>query len=337
MKLISVIIPAYNEEENIPIIYHRLLGIASDGTFPFPMEFLFVDDGSTDHTVQILSELAASDSRVKVIRLSRNFGSHNACRAGLAHAKGEAAVVIAADLQDPPELIPRLTEKWENGSNVVWAMRDAREDSGKKIFFANLYYRLVNSIALANYPSTGADVFLIDRKVIDAVTTHPEKNSSLVGQIFWAGFQQTFVTYKKEKRHAGRSKWTLSKQIKLAIDTFVSFSFFPIRLISYSGIVLSLLGFAYAIFLIFNKLFLSNVIPGWSSLMIVILFVSGIQLIMLGIIGEYLWRALDAARPRPLFLVEKKIGFGEGVDEKRCPETNSHRDITSERNEGVRS
>lgn len=337
MKAISVIIPAYNEEENLHELYKQLVSVIEGKLSRFSVEVIFVDDGSTDRTFETLRGLAESDLKMKVIRLSRNFGSHNACRAGLAHARGDAAVVIAADLQDPPELIPRLIERWEEGSDVVWATREGREDSWSKIFLANFYHRLVNKLALASYPSTGTDVFLIDRKVISVIGSHPEKNSSLFAQIFWAGFRQAFITYKRQKRHAGRSKWTLSKHIKLAIDTFISFSFVPIRLISYSGVVVSWFGFAYAIFLIFNRWFLSDVIPGWSSLMVVVLFVSGIQLIMLGIIGEYLWRTLDEARPRPLFLIEDKLGFDESPDVKPSEQTDSQEDRRLDREERVAS
>jgi dolichol-phosphate mannosyltransferase len=224
-------------------------------------------------------------------------------------SKGDACTFISGDLQDPPELIHSLISEWEKGVEVVigvreWGKRQLR-------IFPRIYYKLIKRFALANMPEGGTDVFLVDRKVVNVVTALNEKNTSIFGLILWSGFRQSLVSYQKGVRLAGISKWTLNKKIKLFIDTFVSFSYFPLRLISVFGILLAIVGFSYAFFIIFNRLFFSVPVEGWASLMVVILVVSGVQLIMLGIIGEYLWRNFDASRKRPVFIIDKTIGFNE--------------------------
>ncbi|MBI4688809.1 MAG: glycosyltransferase family 2 protein [Nitrospirae bacterium] len=307
MSLISIIIPTYNEEENISAIYEKLSEVFGIAEYSF--EFIFIDDGSTDNSFSILKNLSDKDSHVKVIRFSRNFGSHAACLAGLMYSKGDACTFISADMQDPPELIFELIEKWKRGFEVVIGVREWEEKSMR--LFPRIYYKLVRKFALKNMPEMGTDVFLIDRKVVDAVTSMKEKNTSIFGLILWSGFKQTIITYKKGSRYKGVSKWTPGKKIKLFIDTFVSFSFFPIRIISVIGILIALFGFLYATFIVFNKLFFAKPIEGWASLMVVLLVVFGIQLIMLGILGEYLWRSFDESRRRPPFIVAENIGFEE--------------------------
>jgi polyisoprenyl-phosphate glycosyltransferase len=307
MALISITIPSYNEEDNLPALYDRLRHVteSSEDTF----EFIFVDDGSTDSSFQILEELSKKDSRVKVIRFSRNFGSHAACLAGLQQSRGDACTFLSADLQDPPEVLQALINEWKRGYEVVIGVREWEKVSTR--LFPKLYYKMVKQFALKNMPEGGTDVFLVDRKVVDAITSIQEKNTSIFGLILWSGFNQTLVQYKKGLRQKGVSKWTLGKKIKLFIDTFVSFSYFPLRMISVVGILFAILGFIYAFFIIFNRLFFSVPVEGWASLMVVLLVVSGAQLIMLGILGEYLWRNFDETRKRPLFIIDKIIGFSE--------------------------
>lgn len=303
-KIVSIIIPAYNEEENIPLLYERLKDIA--GTSDYLFEFVFVDDGSRDRTFPLLEELSAKDKRVRAIKFSRNFGSHAACLAGMIHARGDACTFISADLQDPPELIQQLTEKWELGFDVVMGVR---EWEGRSLrILPRIYWKLVRRFALKNMPESGTDVFLIDRKVVNAVTSMMEKNTSIFGLILWSGFNQTLISYNKQARQKGVSKWTLGKKIKLFIDTFVSFSYFPIRSISIIGILFALLGFFYAFFIILNRVFFSMPVEGWASLMVVLLMVSGVQLVLLGVLGEYLWRSFDETRKRPPFIISEKVG-----------------------------
>jgi len=306
-KTISIIIPTYNEEENLPVLYRRMCETIKDSEDNF--EFIFVDDGSSDGSLSILKDISAKDPRVKIIKLSRNFGSHAACFAGLMYSRGDACTFISADLQDPPELIQYLIEEWNKGYDVVIGVREWEEKSLR--LFPRIYYKLVRRFALKNMPEMGTDVFLIDRKVVNAVTSIKEKNTSIFGLILWSGFKQTMITYKKGLRHKGISKWTSGKKIKLFIDTFVSFSYFPIRVISLIGILFALAGFLYAFFVVFNRLFFAKPVEGWASLMVVLLVVSGVQLIMLGILGEYLWRNFDESRNRPPFIIDKMLGFEE--------------------------
>ena len=305
MALISITIPSYNEEENLPVLYERLKHFAEAMEHTF--EFIFVDDGSSDGSFQFLEDLARKDSRVKVIKFSRNFGSHAACLAGLAQATGDACTFLSADLQDPPEMIATLISEWAKGYEVVFGIREWGKESSR--LFPKIYYKAVRRFALKNMPETGTDVFLIDRKVVDAVVSIREKNTSIFGLILWSGFKQTIVQYRKGMRQKGISKWTLGKKIKLFIDTFVSFSYIPLRLISVVGIMLAFMGFLYAFFIVFNRLFFSVPVEGWASLMVVLLVVSGTQLVFLGILGEYLWRNFDETRKRPPFIIDRMIGF----------------------------
>jgi len=305
MALISITIPSYNEEENLPVLYERLKHVADALEHTF--EFIFVDDGSSDGSFQFLEDLARKDSRVKVIKFSRNFGSHAACLAGLAKATGDACTFLSADLQDPPEMIATLISEWAKGYEVVFGIREWGKESSR--LFPKIYYKAVRRFALRNMPETGTDVFLIDRKVVDTVVSIREKNTSIFGLILWSGFKQTIVQYRKGMRQKGISKWTLGKKIKLFIDTFVSFSYIPLRLISVVGIMLAFMGFLYAFFIVFNRLFFSVPVEGWASLMVVLLVVSGTQLVFLGVLGEYLWRNFDETRKRPAFIIDRMIGF----------------------------
>ena len=312
MSLLSIIIPSYNEEENLPALYQRLQQVAE--TLKHALEFIFVDDGSTDSSLQLLETMAQNDSRVKVIKLSRNFGSHAACLAGLSLASGDACTFLSADLQDPPELIETLVNEWSRGYQVVIGVRQWEKESAR--LFPAIYYSAVRRFALRNMPETGTDVFLIDRKVVDTLVSIREKNTSIFGLILWSGFKQTIVPYRKGTRKKGISKWTFGKKIKLFIDTFVSFSFVPLRLISLVGVLLACLGFLYAFLIVFNRLFFSIPVEGWASLMVALLVVSGTQLVFLGILGEYLWRNFDETRKRPAFIIDRMIGFDRENDQK---------------------
>jgi glycosyltransferase involved in cell wall biosynthesis len=306
---LSVVVAAFNEEGNIPLLYERVLALDWTALGLQP-EFVFVDDHSRDRTPAILREIAARDPRVKVLRFSKNFGSHKAFTAGLEHCTGDAAVILAADLQDPPETIPLLVEKWRAGARVVWAERSDRAgESGGTKFFSQLYWHLMRRYSEIEPPKKGADFLLVDRRVVDLLRTSPEKHTSLLALIQWMGFDQDAISYVKEERHSGRSKWTLRKKLKLAVDSFVSFSYFPIRVMSVIGFVFALTGFLYALFIAVRAIFYGSPAQGWPALMCVVLIVGGVQLLMLGVLGEYLWRAFDETRGRPRYIVEERINF----------------------------
>ncbi|HVW21316.1 MAG TPA: glycosyltransferase family 2 protein [Opitutaceae bacterium] len=307
--LISLVVAAYNEEANLSLLYERVCALDWAGLGLEP-ELLFVDDHSSDRTPEIIAALARRDRRVKALRFSRNFGSHKAFAAGLEACSGEAAVVLAADLQDPPETIPELVAKWRAGARVVWAVRDAREgESAATRLLSRLYYWLMRRFADVRPPPQGADFLLLDRQVIDALKAAPEKHTSLLALIQWVGFNQQQITYVKAARQHGRSKWTLRKKFKLAVDSFVSFSYAPVRAMSVVGLGFACAGFLYALLIVGRSLFQQVPVQGWASLMCVLLIVSGVQLVMLGVLGEYLWRAFDESRGRPRYIVEQRINL----------------------------
>ena len=302
-SLLSVITTAYNEAGNLPLLYERLLRVMA--ALSISWEWIVVDDHSADETFAIVADIASRDSRVHAIRFARNFGSHAAITCSLHHARGECAVIMAADLQDPPETVPALLAKWRAGAQVVWAVR-ARHEGAKvsAVAFARLYYLLMRRfVGLNEMPATGADFFLIDRRVMDAFCEFNESNVSIMALITWMGFRQESITYDKQARLHGRSGWNLQKKLKLVIDSITSFTYLPIRLMSYLGFVVALVGFLYAGVVIANAL-AGNPAQGWSSLMVVVLVVGGIQMLMMGVLGEYLWRALDESRRRPRYLIE---------------------------------
>lgn len=302
--LVSIITPAYNEALNVPLLYERLKGVLN--SLGENWEWLVVDDHSRDTTFEVASALAEHDRRVRVFRFSRNYGSHTAILCGLDHARGDCVVVMAADLQDPPETIPQLVSRWRGGEHIVWAVRNRREGEKRAyLFFARLYYAIMRYVVgLRDMPTTGADFFLADRKVVDALRLFREANASLMALIHWMGFRQGFITYDKRARERGRSGWNLGKRVKLVVDSITAFSFLPIRFMSSLGMIVALMGFGYATLVFFNAL--SGKPPqGWASLMVVLLILGGLQMIMLGVLGEYVWRALDEARRRPRYVLER--------------------------------
>lgn len=303
--LISIVSPAYNEAQNLPALYSRLAAVLA-GT-PWEWEWVIVDDHSPDDTFEAVTRLADADGRVKGLRLARNAGSHAAIVCGVEHAAGDCCIVLASDLQDPPELIPALVGQWREGFEVVWATR--RQADGNEIgLFSRIYYALMRSVVgIREMPAQGADFFLMDRKVADALARFGERNTSIFALLIWMGYRQTSVPYEKQRRLHGRSGWSFGKKVKLLVDSVVSFSYAPIRLLTITGFVIALTGFLYAIFLIGNAI-LGKPPEGWSSLMIVVLVVGGVQMLMMGVLGEYLWRALDEIRGRPRYLVQETTG-----------------------------
>ena len=302
--MISIILPTYNEQDNLSVLHSRLVDLVT--TMPqHTFEFIFVDDCSRDKTPHILHDIAITDDRVKTIRFARNCGSHAAVAAGLQFCGGDVAIMLAADLQDPPEIIPQLLIEWEKGSKVVWGVRDRRE--GENFFTiacSRFFYFLMNRLTNVSQPPTGADVFLIDRQVIEAFKQSPEKNTSVYMLIAWLGYSQTYITYVKEARHAGVSKWTTSKRLKLFFDSLISFSYVPLRFMSLMGAISAFLGLLYSL-VIFINAFRGIPVQGWATLMIVVLLMGGFQMIMMGTLGEYLWRTYDETRGRPRYVIEK--------------------------------
>ena len=311
---LSVITPAYNEAENLPRLYERLVDTLNP--MQLDWEWIIVDDHSGDQTFAVINELVDRDERIRGYRFARNFGAHKAITFGMHNAEGNCAAIMAADLQDPPETLPLLLEKWENGSQVVWAVRAQREgEKASTIGFSRVYYWLMrNIVGINEMPATGADFFLIDRRVMDALSEFDENNTSLLALITWMGFRQSEISYDKQARLHGSSGWNLEKKVKLVVDSVTSFTYLPIRLMSYLGVFVAILGFLYAAFVVANAI-AGRPTEGWSSLMVVVLVVGGIQMLMMGVLGEYLWRALDEARHRPRFIVEADVG-GEG-EQKR--------------------
>lgn len=312
MKKLSIIIPVYNNELNLRPLYKKLSkDVLKKNNFKY--EIIFVDDGSEDNSFNELLKLREKDKNIKIIKFTRNFGAHTAIFAGLKYANGNCMLIIPADLQTSPKLILKMYSWWEKDYKIVLAVRDDREEGKIQSFFSNTYWKLAKKYALKNTPEKGYDSFLIDRKIADSISNANEKNSPLSAQILWYGYKVKKIYYVRKKRELGKSQWTLSKKIKLFIDTFIAFSYAPIRIISVVGIIISLAAFIFAMIILFNKFYNNIPIQGWASLMIVLLGLSGIQLITLAIIGEYLWRNFDESRKRPIYVIEKEIG----IDDKK--------------------
>jgi dolichol-phosphate mannosyltransferase len=301
--LLSIVTPAFNEAENLPTFYERLCKTMQ--SIDMDWEWFVVDDHSKDDTFEFISDLAQRDSRVRGVRFSRNFGAHTALTCGLHNSRGDCVAALAADLQDPPEFIPELVKAWRDGAQVVWAARHQRQgETAATIGSARVYYWVMRHVVgMKEMPASGADFFLLDRKVAQAFANFSEANVSILALITWMGFRQVVIPYDKAARLHGRSGWDIKKKLKLVVDSVTSFSYLPIRFMSYLGMVVGLLGFVYAGVVIFNAIH-GDPVQGWSSLMVVVLVVGGLQMIMMGILGEYLWRALDEARRRPRYTIE---------------------------------
>ncbi|MDP4212848.1 MAG: glycosyltransferase [Bacteroidota bacterium] len=270
-------------------------------------EVIFVNDGSRDHSVERLLEMKHGSYKAKVISLSRNFGSHAALRAGISIAGGELVCFNYADLQDPLELIIRMAEKTKEGSDIVWAHRESTKVSFGEKTFSSFYAYLMKKFAFSNFPEKGFDIVMFNRKVTAEVNSNVEANSSIFLQILGMGFRQDSISYKKRERKSGVSKWTLSKKVKLFIDSFVAFSYAPIRMVTIVGISMFFVGLLWTIYIIFRKIFFHNLASGWPALMSILMIGFGITNISLGIIAEYLWRTLDASRRRPVFIIDKIV------------------------------
>lgn len=302
MKDLSIIIPIYNEEGNIKILHERLSSVVN--SLNVNAEYIFINDGSRDRSLELIRELAKSNSSIKYIDLSRNFGHQIAVSAGIDKCSGKAAIIIDADLQDPPELIIELYNKWKEGYEVVYAKRRARAgENFMKKFTARVFYRTLKKITSINIPVDTGDFRIIDRKVVLALRSMPEQQKFLRGQISWIGFRQTFVEYDRNARNAGETGYTYKKMIRFALDGITSFSNLPLKFATIAGFFVSGVTFLLSIYALYSRLITKDYVPGWTSLMLAILFIGGVQLISIGIIGEYISRLSTNVRNRPLYLV----------------------------------
>jgi glycosyltransferase involved in cell wall biosynthesis len=311
--LISVIIPCYNEAPVIRETYRRL-GETLSGVANAEYELIFIDNGSTDGTREIMAELQAGDARVRALLLSRNFGHQMSVTAGLENAAGDVLVIIDADLQDPPEVILEMLEHWRAGYQVAYGTRIEREGETRfKLWTAKLFYRLMNRLSETQIPLDTGDFRLIDRQVADALLRMPESHRFLRGMVSWVGFKQIAVPYKRAPRLAGESKYPLFDLIRFAADGVVSFSFVPLRLAIWFGFLSICFAFVGIVFALVYRLFGSNTdahfVRGWASLFVAILFLGGVQLVFLGVIGEYLGRIYTEVKRRPLYVVQERLGF----------------------------
>lgn len=302
---VSIIIPIYYNEDNLVPLYNDLREKFIE-KIDYDYEIIMVNDGSKDRSYDVMKSLAQKDSHIKIISLSRNFGSHAACLCGLSNATGDCAVIKAADLQEPTELIMEMVDSWKSGNNVVLACRKDREDKKEQSGFANLYYWLVRKTALPNMPKNGFDVYLLDRKAIDVIDSLDEKNSAITGQILWSGFKTGIVYYTRKAREIGTSKWTLKKKIRLVSDTLFSFSTVPIRLLEIVGFLSFALGIAWAVIVLIERLAGNIPVTGFTTLFIFNLLSFGMIMLSMGILGEYLWRTFDSSRNRPPYIIEEK-------------------------------
>jgi dolichol-phosphate mannosyltransferase len=303
--LLSLVTPAFCEEENLRVLYDRFKGALDP--IKLSWEWIIVDDHSPDKTFAVAQELVAEDKRVRAVRFSRNFGSHAAITCGLHECNGDVVAILAADLQDPPEALPEMLAHWRDGDDVIWAVRSSREDIRKSEQMSSriFYWIMRHVVGMREMPPTGADFLVADRAVVDSVRAFAEHNVSLFALISWVGFRHRFIGYEKQTRLHGSSGWTLRKKLKAMVDAVTAFSHLPIRVMSWGGIMVAFVGFLYAIVVTINT-FIGHPVTGYASLMVAVLVIGGLQMTMLGILGEYIWRSLDEARRRPLYIIERR-------------------------------
>ncbi len=310
--MLSVVIPVFNESEVIGAFYDRISKVM-DSLNSVSYEMIFVDDGSIDNSYQILVDLANSDTNVRVVKFSRNFGHQTAITAGIDLSKGDAVVIIDVDLQDPPELIKTFIGKWEEGYDVVYGVREKREgESRMKLLTATLFYRILKMLVKIDIPLDVGDFKLISRRVVKQLVALRERDRFVRGLISWVGFKQTGVHYARDKRYTGETKYPYGKMIRFAIDGITSFSSIPLKLSTWLGYLTSLLAFVYMCYVFFQKIF-GYTVQGWATIMVGMFFLGGVQLICLGIIGEYIGRIFNEIKQRPLYVIEEMYDL-DGVN-----------------------
>ena len=310
--LLSVVVPCFNEEAVLPETHRRLVAVL-EGVSALDFELVYVDDGSRDATLDLLRGLRHADPRVRVLALSRNFGHQIALTAGLAETAGDAVAVIDADLQDPPGLIPQMLERWRRGADVVYGVRSGREgETAFKRWTAKAFYRLIDSIADVSIPLDAGDFRLMDRKVVDAFLAMPERDRFVRGMVAWTGFRQEPISYRRMSRAAGETKYPFTKMLRLAVDSLLSFSLVPLRLATWAGFLAAGIAMSGILYALVVRFFTDVWVSGWTALLIAILFLGGVQLVLIGVLGEYLGRIYAEVKRRPLYLVKERLGFASG-------------------------
>ncbi|NET42223.1 glycosyltransferase family 2 protein [Okeania sp. SIO2B3] len=305
---LSIVVPCYNEEPNINYLFERLISVLEPLEITY--EIVCVNDGSKDNTLKLLVEYHKRNPAIKVVNFSRNFGKEIALTAGIDYTIGDAIIPIDADLQDPPELIGELIAKWQEGYDVVYATRRSRQgESWVKKFTAQSFYRVIQGLTSVKIPPDTGDFRLMDRKVVEALKQLPETNRFMKGLFSWVGYQQTSISYDRDPRFKGQTKWNYWKLWNFAIEGITAFSSQPLKIWSYIGVLISLISFIYASFLVIRTLIFGIDVPGYASLIVAILFLGGMQLLSLGILGEYLGRVHEEVKRRPLYLVRESYGF----------------------------
>lgn len=303
---ISIVIPVYYNELNLEDTNARLIKLSKENP-RYDFEYIYVDDNSGDSSLEMLEGYKKEfPNIVKLLKLTRNFGSMAAIQAGLSISSGDFVGFISADLQDPPELFIEMAENLENDLKVCIAVRKGRKDPYFQKLFAQIFYFLLRKIIFKNYPKMGFDVILVKKEVVQLINKIDEKNVNIMNLIYWMGFPYATIPYTREERKAGKSRWTFSKRLKFFVDSFVGYTYYPMRFMSAFGILFSVGAFIYGVFIVFNKLIGGVDVPGWSTLVVILTFVSGAQMLMLGILGEYLWRGIDESRGRPNFIIDKE-------------------------------
>lgn len=328
MKTLSIVVPVFNEEEVITESYKRLKEVMDKLNKSY--EIIFINDGCRDKTPVIIEEICKRDKNIKLVNFSRNFGHQIAISAGMDKAEGEAIVVIDADLQDPPEIIPLMVDKWKEGYEVVYGKRSKRK--GETIFkklTAALFYRFISAMTPFHIPLDVGDFRLIDRKVCNIMKNIHEKNRFIRGLVSWTGFSQTAVEYIREERFAGKTKYTLKKMIRFATDAIVSFSYKPLKIATTLGVLFSLAGFIYLVYVLYEAIILKNTIRGWASSISITLIFNGITLIILGIIGEYIGRIYDESKNRPLYIIKSQLNFANKTTDKQSEDEKTNNKTTN--------
>jgi len=303
----SIVIPIFNEEKTLPALHDRITKSLS--SLDQPYEVLLVDDGSSDQSFQLMREIHQQDPRFKIIRLSRNFGHQVAISAGMDSATGDALLLMDGDLQDPPELIPEMIKLWKEGSQVVYTVKKSRKENPIKRVAFKAFYRLIRSLSSVDIPMEAGNFSLVDRRVVDVLRSMPERSRYLSGMRAWVGFKQSAVPYDREARYAGEPRMSINRLVRLALDGIFSFSDAPLRLAIYLGLLTACGAFAGGLYVLYAKLFTNQAILGWASTILSILFVGGMILLTLGVIGEYISRIYEEVKKRPLYVVQEKVGL----------------------------
>ncbi len=310
----SIVLPVFNEERTLASLYQRLTVVM--GLLGETYELIFINDGSRDGSLDLLKKLSAEDPNLRIVSLSRNFGHQAAITCGLNYSCGDAVIVMDADLQDPPELLPELIGKWQQGYDVVYAVREQRHgESLFKRLTAALFYRLIRRLSNVDIPADTGDFRLLSRRVVEALKATRERSRFVRGLVSWVGFRQTGVRFVRDERVTGETKYPVRKMLKFAIDGITAFSFLPLQLATYFGFLISGFSFIYIVWAVLQKLFTDRTVIGWTSVIVAILFIGGVQLITLGVIGEYIGRIYEEVKHRPLYLVAETVGFESDSEE----------------------